>query len=92
MQSSTRPRTRLTQVSVRFEIAFLVSPQLPIPLAAIPAAQTAGFDSTWLVFTGLPLSCVHGAVTSTLKSHLDLTDPFFVSSSPDSTVIQQCSC
>ena len=67
------PRTRLTQVSVRFGTALLVSPQLStLPPAVIRAARTAGFNSTWPVFSGLPRTSVHGAVTSTLESHLDL--------------------
>ena len=66
-------RTRLTHVIVGFGTALLVSPQLSTPPpAVIRAARTAGFNSTWLVFSGLPRTSVHGAVTSTLESHLDL--------------------
>ena len=72
---SRDPRTRLTQVGVRFGTALLVSPQLSILPAAIAAARIAGFNSTSLVFSGLPRSCVHGIVTSTLESHLDLISP-----------------
>ena len=60
--------------------------------AATPAARIAGFSSSWPFFSSLPRSCVHGAVASTSKPHIDLPYAFFASFSLDSTVIQQCSC
>ena len=85
-------KMQLTQVSVCFGTVLLVSPQLSILPAPIPAARIAGFNSTWPIFSDLRRPCDHGAATSTLESHLDLPDPFIVSSAFDSRVVQQCSC
>ena len=76
------PRTRLAQVSIRFGTALLGSPQLSILPAVISVTRIAGFNSTWLVFSSLPRSCVHGAVTR-LWNHT-----LIGSSSFDSTAIR----
>ena len=47
-----------------------------------PAGQTARFNSTWLFFSGLPRSCVHGAVTRLWNHTLISPILFIVSSSP----------
>ena len=62
VQRSTRPRTRLAQVSVRLGMAALMSQQ-QFNNRCFTAARVASSKLTWLVSSGLPRSCVHGSVT-----------------------------
>ena len=57
-----------------------------------PQPEFAGFNSAWPALSCSPRSRVHGACDSTLESHLDLPDPYIVSSSFDATATQQNSC
>ena len=67
VQRSTRPRTRLAQVSVRLGMAAPMSQQL-FKMHCFIAARVASSKFTWLVSTGLPRSCVHCAPTR-LRHH-----------------------
>ena len=66
------PRTRLTQAIVRIGTALLMSPQLSCHSSCNSCSSNCKIHFRLACYSGLPRSCVHGAVTSTLGSHLDL--------------------